>query len=102
MAFLTLASEVWSWAAILAAVRSSGAEGMAAIVHDAAVSESGVGACRDTGLGADGIHWLVLARHPIVTSEETIAQARQVMEDAARRHRGEYDGWEAEVTQARA
>jgi hypothetical protein len=49
-------------------------------------------------LGADGVNWLVLARHQIVPSEETIAGVRPVMEDLARRHGGEYDGWETEVT----
>jgi len=48
-------------------------------------------------LGADGTNWLVLARHEVVPSEETIAAARRTMEGVARRHRGEYDGWEAEV-----
>lgn len=48
-------------------------------------------------LGAYGTDWLVLARHEIVPSEETIAAARRTMEGVARRHRGEYDGWEAEV-----
>jgi hypothetical protein len=47
--------------------------------------------------GADGINWLVLARHQIVPSEEAIARVRDVMEALARRFGGEYDGWEAEV-----
>src|ERR1041384_5792547 len=54
------------------------------------------GQCR---LGADGVNWLVLARHTIVPSEGTISSARRVMEDLARKHNGEYDGWEAEVQQ---
>jgi hypothetical protein len=48
-------------------------------------------------LGADGINWLVLARHEIVPSEEAIARIRQVMEDLAGRYGGEYDGWEADA-----
>ena len=48
-------------------------------------------------LGADGANWLVLARHEVVPSEDTIAAARQRMECLARDHGGEYDGWEAEV-----
>lgn len=48
-------------------------------------------------LGADGINWLVLARHEIVLSEEAIARIRQVMEDLAGRYGGEYDGWEADA-----
>jgi hypothetical protein len=48
-------------------------------------------------LGADGINWLVLARHDIVPSEEAMASARHFMEELVRPHGGEYDGWEAEV-----
>ena len=40
---------------------------------------------------------LVLARKELVPSEETIAAAREQMEEITRRHDGEYDGWEAEV-----
>jgi hypothetical protein len=50
-------------------------------------------------LGADGTNWLVLARHEIVPTDETIAAAREVMEDLTRVRDGEYDGWEAEVRQ---
>ena len=49
-------------------------------------------------LGADGLSWLVLARHEAVPSEAHIASTRQLMEalvaDVAG---GNYDGWEAEV-----
>lgn len=48
-------------------------------------------------LGADGMNWLVLARQEIVPSEETLAAVRQVMENLAQDHGGEYDGWEAEA-----
>ncbi len=48
-------------------------------------------------LGADATNWLVLARHKVIPSEETIASARRAMEDLARSCDGEYDGWEAEV-----
>jgi regulator of ribonuclease activity B len=48
-------------------------------------------------LGADGENWLVLARHEVVPSEETIAAARQMMEELTNSRGAEYDGWEAEV-----
>jgi len=48
-------------------------------------------------LGADGMNWLVLARHEIVLSEEAIADIRRGMEDLAGRYSGEYDGWEADA-----
>jgi hypothetical protein len=48
-------------------------------------------------LGADGMNWLVLARHAVVPSDATIGTVRQVMENATRVGAGEYDGWEAEV-----
>jgi Regulator of ribonuclease activity B len=48
-------------------------------------------------LGADGVNWLVLARHEAIPSEQLLARARQEMEQTARRGQGEYDGWEAEV-----
>lgn len=47
--------------------------------------------------GADGISWLVLAKHEIVPSEEAIGAARTLMEELAGDADGEYDGWEAEV-----
>jgi hypothetical protein len=48
-------------------------------------------------LGADGVNWLVLARHSVVPSEATIASARRLMESLVQPCDGEYDGWEAEV-----
>ena len=50
-------------------------------------------------LGADGINWLVLARHDIVPSDEAMATAREKMEQLAEGSGGEYDGWEAAVGQ---
>jgi len=50
-------------------------------------------------LGADGVNWLVLAKHEVVPSAETIAATRQIMIELAGRRGGEYDGWEAEVQQ---
>jgi hypothetical protein len=47
--------------------------------------------------GADGINWLVLAKHEIVPSEESITSARKLMEELADVAGGVYDGWEAEV-----
>lgn len=63
-----------------------------------AVELRSCGFATEERLGADGIHWLVLARHQIVPSEETIARTRHMMEELAQRRGGEYDGWEAEVT----
>jgi hypothetical protein len=48
-------------------------------------------------LGADGVNWLVLARHRIVPTEAAIAAARRIMEDLTHPQGGEYDGWEAEI-----
>ena len=48
-------------------------------------------------LGAEGVTWLVLARHDIVPTEAAISAARQLMESLAESCNGEYDGWEAEV-----
>jgi len=48
-------------------------------------------------LGADGVNWLVLAKHEVIPSEETMAANRELMEELARAKAGEYDGWEAEV-----
>lgn len=67
----------------------------------AAASAAELRACGFTTeerLGADSVNWLVLARHELVPSEETIGKARHKMEELARQHGGEYDGWEAEVT----
>lgn len=49
--------------------------------------------------GADGVNWLVLAKHQIVPSESEMAAARQLMERLTAPLNGEYDGWEAEVVQ---
>lgn len=48
-------------------------------------------------LGADGVNWLVLARHEAVPSEALMASTRRSMETLVDRVGGEYDGWEAEV-----
>jgi regulator of RNase E activity RraB len=48
-------------------------------------------------LGADGVNWLVLARHEVVVSEELIEATRLMMVVLAEKVGGEYDGWEAEV-----
>jgi hypothetical protein len=51
--------------------------------------------------GADGINWLVLARHRVVPSLEAIASTRLMMEQLVAPRRGEYDGWEADLASAR-
>lgn len=48
-------------------------------------------------LGADGVHWLVLAKHQIIPSEETVERLRALFEAVAAEYEGEYDGWEAVV-----
>jgi regulator of RNase E activity RraB len=48
-------------------------------------------------LGADGINWLVLARHVAVPSETLMASTRRSIETLVEKFDGEYDGWEAEV-----
>jgi hypothetical protein len=48
-------------------------------------------------LGADQIDWLVLAKHQIVPTIESMAEFRALLDGIARKHAGEYDGWEAEV-----
>lgn len=68
--------------------------------EDAATSAAklrAVGFQTEERLSADDVNWLVLARHEIVPTEATIAQTRRLMELQAHEHRGEYDGWEAEV-----
>lgn len=47
--------------------------------------------------GADGVNWLVLAKHKIIPSESNIMATRKLMEEIATSFDGEYDGWEAEV-----
>lgn len=48
-------------------------------------------------LGADGVNWLVLARHEAVPTEDALIATRQAMEALVESANGEYDGWEAEV-----
>jgi regulator of RNase E activity RraB len=48
-------------------------------------------------LGADGVNWLVLARHQAVPTEELMASMRRSMETLIAKIGGEYDGWEADV-----
>src|SRR5438309_305325 len=48
-------------------------------------------------LGADGVNWLVLARHEVVPTPELLTTTRKQMETLAANVDGEYDGWEAEV-----
>lgn len=48
-------------------------------------------------LGADGVNWLVLARHVAVPTEELMAATRRTMETLVAKFGGEYDGWEADV-----
>ena len=67
--------------------------------NKAAVKLCNQGFKTEERLGADGINWLVLARHDIVPSDEAIATTRETMEQLAASLGGEYDGWEAEVQQ---
>jgi hypothetical protein len=48
-------------------------------------------------LGADGVNWLVLARHMAVPTEALMAATRRSMETLVANLGGEYDGWEADV-----
>lgn len=64
---------------------------------EAAVQLRSQGFDTEERLGADGVNWLVLAKHKMIPSEETIAAARMLMENIVRNLSGEYDGWEAEV-----
>jgi hypothetical protein len=48
-------------------------------------------------LGADGVNWLVLARHEVVPTEELVASMRRSMETLIAKFGGEYDGWEADI-----
>jgi hypothetical protein len=63
----------------------------------AAMSLESDGFSVESRLGADGVNWLVLARHRIVPDEVQIERHRAMFEALARRGNGEYDGWEAEV-----
>ena len=49
-------------------------------------------------LGADGVSWLVLARHEIVPTEELLTAVRRWMGNLVAPYGGEYDGWEAEMS----
>lgn len=57
----------------------------------------GRGFATEERLGADGVNWLVLARHVAVPSEAVMASIRQSMEALVAKVGGEYDGWEADV-----
>ena len=48
-------------------------------------------------LGADGVNWLVLARHEMIPTQESMASLRKFMEKLLSPCNGEYDGWEAKV-----
>jgi hypothetical protein len=48
-------------------------------------------------LGANGVDWLVLARHTVVPTEELMTRTWQQMAQLAAQADGEYDGWEAKV-----
>jgi regulator of RNase E activity RraB len=41
--------------------------------------------------------WLVLASQTAVVNEESVREARELLEGLAERHGGEYDGWGAEA-----
>lgn len=49
-------------------------------------------------LGADGLAWLVLARHEAVPTKQMMAATRFAMEKLVAAFEGEYDGWEADVS----
>lgn len=46
---------------------------------------------------ADGVNWLVLARHQIVLDEAQARRHRVMFEALATQGGGEYDGWEAQI-----
>jgi hypothetical protein len=50
-------------------------------------------------LSADEEHWVLLARHRVVPTEDSLASARELLEKAAESEGGEYDGWEAETSE---
>lgn len=66
-------------------------------------AEAAAGVLTDKGfavesrLGADGVNWLVLARHRMVPDEARIERHRAMLQVLASQGEGEYDGWEAEV-----
>ena len=47
--------------------------------------------------GADSASWLCYVTGQMVPSEDAIHAASERLADVARRHGGEYDGWEAAV-----
>jgi regulator of RNase E activity RraB len=49
----------------------------------------------ESRLGADGVSWLILASHRLRPEREALKAARESLEQLAREHGGEYDGWEA-------
>ncbi|NMO16274.1 ribonuclease E inhibitor RraB [Pyxidicoccus fallax] len=49
----------------------------------------------ESRLGADGVNWLVLASHHLPLEPRIVEAARSSLEQLAREHGGEYDGWEA-------
>ena len=66
---------------------------------DAIAAELGQGGFRtEARLGADGVSWLVLARHEIVPTEVQLTSLRRSMGELVAPYGGEYDGWEAEVS----
>ncbi|MFP2930548.1 ribonuclease E inhibitor RraB [Pyxidicoccus sp. 3LG] len=55
----------------------------------------GLGFTVESRLGADDVNWLVLATHHLVPERQVVEAARTSLEELARQHGGEYDGWEA-------
>src|ERR1700704_2160203 len=55
----------------------------------------------EAGASATGANWLVLARHEIIPSEDSIASTRAFMEALASKNGGEYDGWEPKVKESK-
>lgn len=53
----------------------------------------------ESRMSADGVNWLVLARHRIVPSVEVILETRSCMNEIAGSYGGEYDGWEADLVE---
>jgi hypothetical protein len=48
--------------------------------------------------GADDVTWLCYVTGQMIPNEDEIHAASERLADLARRHGGEYDGWEAAVT----
>src|SRR5262245_50645394 len=53
----------------------------------------------EDSLGALGTNWLVLATHQLVLTKDSMAAVRRSMESLAARYGGEYDGWEAQLSE---